>query len=269
MGVKEDWAGLDRILCKRINAPVVIFDNRGIGESDVPSGGYTIEQLTKDLLTVADAALGGIEFDVFGISMGGCIAQTAALMPNSRIRRVVLGCSTPGGSATKPGPGLQACFNIMRDPASKTLPPRELLSNVNLNNLPPEWVLEYPDHFSQFISNLLRFNRPLEGIASQAVALSKFNLSRRLSALSSPTLILHGDEDQMVPLDSGKLLHQLVPESQMIELKGAAHLFWITHLHDTVRPVAAFLKSPNPRQDKSPHLMTSTTSSAYNPRAKL
>ena len=269
MAVKEDWAGLDRILCKRINAPVVIFDNRGIGESDVPAGDYTIVQLTKDMFTVATAALGGIEFDVFGISMGGCIAQTAALMPNSRIRRLVLGCSTPGGRAAKPGPGLQACFNIVRDPSTKSLSPRELLSNVHHNNLPPSWVMEYPDMFSQFISDLLRYNRPLDGISSQAVALSKFNLSRHLPSLSTPTLIIHGDEDQMVPIESGKLLHNLLPESQMIELKGAAHLFWITHLHDTVRPVAAFLKSPNPREDKSPHLMASTTSSAHNPRAKL
>lgn len=269
MGVKEDWAGLDRILCKRICAPVVIFDNRGIGESDAPAGGYTIEQLTKDFLAVADAALGGIEFDVFGISMGGCIAQTAALLPNSRIRRLVLGCSTPGGAAAKPGPGLQACFNIVRDPSTPNLQPRELLSNIHHNNLPPSWILEYPDMFNQFVSVLLRYNRPLAGIASQAQALARFNLSRRLPSLPTPTLLLHGDEDQMVPLESGKLLHSLIPESQMIELKGAAHLFWITHLHDTVRPVSAFLKSPNPREDKSPHLMTSTTSSAYNPRAKL
>lgn len=270
MGVKEDWAGLDRILCKRIHAPVVIYDNRGIGESGVPTSGYTIEQLALDMFTVATAALGNRQFDVLGISMGGCIAQMAALMPNSSlIRRLVLGCSTPGGAQAKLGPGLLACFNLMSDPASKTLSPRELTINIQHNNLPEPWVYEYPNMFEQFISDLLRYHRPLEGLLGQMQALSKFNLSRRVSSIRIPTFIVHGDEDAMVPLESGKMLHQLIPESQMIEIKGAAHLFWITHLHDTVRPVAAFLRSPNPRQDNSPHLMASTTSSAAVPRAKL
>lgn len=274
MGVKEDWAGLDRILCKRILAPVIIFDNRGMGESDVPEGSYSISLFVSDMMTVVEAAVGKVAFDVFGISMGGCIAQMAALSGNPLLRRVVIGCSTPGGPDTQVGPGLLACFQLLADPAVKSMTARELTTNIHYHNLPAQWIEDHPDMFEQFIVDVLRHKRPYPGTMGQMKAISKFNVSQKLHTIRIPTLIVHGDEDEMVPVESGKLIHNLVPESHMVELKGAGHLFWITHLHDTIRPVAAFLSSVKaPSLDSSPHLKISATANSTkaptNLRAKL
>lgn len=268
MCVKEDWAGLDRILCKRIRAPVVIFDNRGIGESDVPGTPYSVAQFAEDVLTVVDAALGNVNFDLLGISMGGCVVQLAALSGNPRVRRIVLGCTTPGGPEASPGPGLATSMQIVQDPASKNLSPRELSMNLHYNNLPASWIEDHPDMFDQFLADSLRHNRPHKGIILQMKALMKFNVASRLAHIKIPTLILHGDEDQVVPIDAARILHQRITNSHFVELKGAAHLFWITHLHDAVRPIAAFLNSPQQHLDKSPHLMVSATPSNA-ARAKL
>src|SRR6202162_4486029 len=74
----------------------IAFDNRGIGQSDVPSGVYSIPSMASDGAAVLDAA--GVEAaHVFGLSMGGMIAQEFALQYPKRVRSLILGCTAAGG----------------------------------------------------------------------------------------------------------------------------------------------------------------------------
>ena len=70
-GVKEDWAPLAEALAK--NRPVLVFDNRGIGESEIPEGPYTIQEMAEDTLALIQH-LGWSTVQLMGISMGGMIA---------------------------------------------------------------------------------------------------------------------------------------------------------------------------------------------------
>src|SRR3954454_4831552 len=71
---------------------VVVFDNRGVGRSSVPDNPWTVEQMADDAIAVLDAAGGGAAH-VFGVSMGGLIAQEVALRQPERVLSLVPGCT--------------------------------------------------------------------------------------------------------------------------------------------------------------------------------
>src|SRR4029079_18649747 len=88
------WWRTIPVLAQRFR--VISFDNRGSGRSEKPRGPYTVAQLADDAASVLDVA-GEQSAHVYGLSMGGMIAQQLALARPERVRSLVLGASTPGG----------------------------------------------------------------------------------------------------------------------------------------------------------------------------
>ena len=209
---------------------VITFDNRGSGESDAPAQRYPLSGMTLDALAVLDAAGAG-RAHVFGVSMGGVIAQDLAISHPDRVDRLVLGCTGP------------VTADRMR-----------LTPGRRLNYYLPDRVvnaLGRPLLYGGF-GTTPAIRRDLEvlagesttrvGLLGQAHAVSGHAVDlEKLRALPHPTLVLHGAKDKVVPVAWAHELADLIPDATCQVFETAGHNFLPTHADETCEALAGFL----------------------------
>lgn len=190
---------------------VLLFDNRGVGESDAPPGPYTVSQLAEDAVQVLDEA--GVErAHVCGTSLGGTVAQQLALDHTERVGRLVLACTTPGGPQAYPMP--QRTVDLML--ARATL--REYVENALEPDPRPELV-------ERILAHRERTAQGFEPWSAQAAAGASFDVHARLGELALPVLVQTGDRDVVVDPRNSELLAEAIPGARLSVYPGAGHLF--------------------------------------------
>jgi 3-oxoadipate enol-lactonase len=197
---------------------VILFDNRGVGESDAPPGPYTTEQLARDVLGVIDEA--GLErVHLVGTSLGGMVAQELVLAAPKRVERLVLACTTPGGPQCYPIPN--GTLALMA--SAGTLEPAVALRRFVENALAPGASQELVE---RILVHRLANLQPLEGWQAQAAAGAAFDAFDRLTEIAQPTLVLHGTEDAVVDVRNADLLAERIPDARVELFSGCGHLFF-------------------------------------------
>jgi pimeloyl-ACP methyl ester carboxylesterase len=199
---------------------VITFDNRGSGRADPVSGPFTIAGMAADAAAVLDAA--GIDrAHVYGMSMGGMIAQEFALAFPERVLSLVLGATSAGGAlATPPEPATLA-FLARR----ATMPDEEgrwaSVPYVYSERTRLEGGARIGEDFARRRSYVFH----AAGYRAQLVAAAGHDAAARLGGLAVPTLVVHGDEDRMVPPANGRALASEIPGARLVEVADAAHLY--------------------------------------------
>ena len=213
---------------------VILFDNRGIGESDVPPGPYTAAEMAEDALQVLDEA--GVErAHVVGTSLGGMIAQELALARPERVDRLVLACTTPGGARAYPLP--EGTLRLLAEAPS--LPPEVALRRFVWNALAPGAPEELVE---RIYSHRVNGNvQTPEGWQAQAAAGTTFDASERVQRIAAPTLVLHGLDDAVVDPRNANVLGALIPNVRVELFAAAGHLFFWEQPERFVEVVREFL----------------------------
>jgi pimeloyl-ACP methyl ester carboxylesterase len=216
---------------------IVLFDNRGIGESDAPPGPYSVVEMAADAVQVLDEA--GIErAHVVGTSLGGMIAQELALTHAERVDRLVLACTTPGGPKAHPMP--QVTVALMAE--ASTLEPAVALRRFVENALAPASVAAHPELVDRIMAHRLETAQQPAAWAAQASAGATFDAYDRLGELAAPTLVQHGGEDVVVDPQNADLLVELLPDARIEPFPGTGHLFFWEEPERFVASVSAFLE---------------------------
>ena len=216
---------------------VILFDNRGIGDSNAPPGPYTVVEMAADALQVLDEV--GIErAHVVGTSLGGMIAQELALAYPERVNRLVLACTTPGGPKAHPMP--QVTVALMAEAAA--LEPEVALRRFVENALAPATVAAHPELVDRIMAHRLATAQQPTAWAAQASAGAAFDAYDRLATLAAPTLVQHGGEDVVVDPQNADLLAELVPAARLERFPGTGHLFFWEAPERFVSSVSAFLE---------------------------
>lgn len=193
---------------------VIRYDHRGVGGSGTGSADrYSTRLLAEDAAAVLDAA-GAPSAHVYGHSMGGRIAQWLAIDQPHRVRTLILAASSGGrrpGARTDP-----AAFETLLsgDP--------ERMSPLFFD---PEWAHAHPDAVSGFF-----------GTKASAWAKARhFQASRAhdawdsLGTIQAPTLIIHGTEDALTPLEDAVLMRRGIRRSTLVKVPGARHGLHLDH----------------------------------------
>ena len=212
---RQGWGPLRDLLARRYR--VLSYDNRGIGESEIPPGPYTVAELAADAVDVLDAA-GAQRAHVLGASLGGMVAQLLAAEQPERVERLVLVGTTPGGAGAYPLP--QQTLALMAEAPS--LPPDVALRRFVENALAPG---------SPFVDEVFAYRQqhPPDpaGWAAQAAAGATWNADGRLGRITAPTLVLAGTADAVVDSRNAQLLADAIPGAKLELIDGAGHLpFW-------------------------------------------
>jgi pimeloyl-ACP methyl ester carboxylesterase len=200
---------------------VIAFDNRGIGLSAPIDGPFTIVEMAEDAAGLM-GELGIESAHVVGISMGGMIAQDLALAHPERLRSLTLGCTYCGG----PGSRLMPQENVEILAAGMMSGDRDKAIRASYEvNLSPAFRAD-ESRYAAFHEMATSVPAAKQTIELQAQAIFGHDTSARLDEISTPTLIVHGTEDGVLPYPNGEMIASLMPTARLETLEDVGHMFW-------------------------------------------
>lgn len=220
---------------------VIAMDNRGTGRSDKPDISYTMEMMAGDVAGLLDALDIGAAH-VYGVSMGGMIAQHVALNHPEKVLGLILGCTLCGGEQHSVAPDTEAMTLLFDMERMQGLTPEELAKETMPFLCSQEFLDNNPDVIKQFMENSMEYVTPLQVYARQAEAIMGHDTYDRLPDIKAPTLVITGDADRIVPAENSKILVSRIPDAELVILKGMGHGFFIEAVEQANRVIIDFLR---------------------------
>jgi proline-specific peptidase len=226
---KEVWIAQFEPLAEHFK--VIRFDNRGAGKSDRPNEPYTMDMFADDTAALMDY-LDIEKAHILGWSLGGMIVQQFAVKYPERIKRIVLINTLPKWPGDKKGlkmyekSQIEGYHRKMEDPKAAYFEGARMgfyrKFRKEMENNPEK---EYYGLFSAedlIRISTLRPSRP-QDIKNQAHALGTYDVFDKLPQIEKETLILAAEKDRQTPKSMNKLIHEQLPNSELIVIKKAGH----------------------------------------------
>jgi pimeloyl-ACP methyl ester carboxylesterase len=208
----EMWGPILNVLAE--NRTVIIFDNRGIGETTAGNETFSMEQFVNDTVGLIDALEIKKPIDVLGLSLGGFIAQELALSHPEKIKHLILVASSCGGEESVP----------------PQLTPRELQRmQTGRANITLFLHALFPDKWIKENANMLNSTFVLpqvsqENLLKYGEAIGKWKSTcDSISDIDKPVLVMSGTEDITSPPINSLKIAEKIPSAWLIQIQGGGH----------------------------------------------
>lgn len=212
----------------------IALDNRGIGRSSCPPGPYSMKLLASDAAAVLDAA-GVDKAHIFGVSMGGMIAQEFALQYPTRVRSLILACTSPGGwHSVKPG--MDVLTTLMARPTMTPERAREaFIPIIYASSTERQLIDEDMAILKNWIATPAIYRAQLKAILL-------WQAYSRLPQIKAPTLVIHGLLDRLVPPKNAEIIASRIPGAKLVLLPNAGHIFGTDQPEAAEQALSSFLR---------------------------
>lgn len=215
----------------------VAFDQRGIARSDAPDEPVTIRTIADDVAALMKA-LGVESAHILGASFGGFVAQEFALAHTRMTRSLTLCCTSFGGPRHVP----PAPETLQAIASTKGLNTEQRVRENLLLAFSPAFVENNREEVERVITLRAQNFVPEYAYLHQLQAAMAFNTEQRVSEIKSPTLVLTGDADIIVPMQNSLNLAALIPDARLGIIKGGSHTFFIEQADEFNLAVIDFIK---------------------------
>lgn len=238
LGGNADWWGSGFVKQLALRHKVITLDNRGASRTTSPDGDFSIEEMADDVIHLMDH-LDILSADIFGVSMGGMIAQEIALRHPGHVRRLILGCTMCGGKD-----------QVLPTPLAQQLLLAQTTSEADA--MMNQARLLFPDSFIEKNRTLLEENHKLlakhpmtrDNFIRQLNAITRWKGTyERLPSLALPTLLLHGTEDILLPIGNSHIMKDRIPNASYIEYPGCGHGFTVQEAPKVLADIGRFLSA--------------------------
>jgi 3-oxoadipate enol-lactonase len=219
------WNLIRSALAKRYQ--VIVYDQRGTGQSDKPEQPpYSTPGFARDAVAILDH-LSLPRAHVYGASMGGAIAQWLGIEHGDRLGALVMACSSPGNAH-----GVRRSEEI-----------RALINQSDSSKIMDEFFAHKRAFPRFFLSMRESTKHPMPAYAKQlhARASEEHDSWERLPEIKTPTLVVHGSDERIVPIENAHLLAERIPGAEVHIVRGGRHMFFIEFRSEVNRVVKEFL----------------------------
>jgi pimeloyl-ACP methyl ester carboxylesterase len=244
MPLESGWRTVERLSS---SFRVLTFDHRDVGRSDRWPWPYFVTQMAGDAIAVLDAA-NESRAHVYGMSLGGMVAQELALGYRDRVGALVLGATTPGGPLAIPQDSQALTFfaragAMGREEAEWAAVPYSYGERTRR---------DHGDRIAEDITR--RLSHAPSGPASvpetfayvhQVTAAAAHVTFNRLAHIAAPTLVVHGAQDRIQSPDNARTLAASIPGAELRLWPDAGHLY-MTDEPEADREIAGFLERHAP-----------------------
>lgn len=210
------WAWREQMPAFACAYRTIVFDLRGSGRSPLTPEGCTIGDLAADAASVLDRR----PAHVVGLSMGGYIALTLALVHPELVRSLVLvGTGAGGADRTRRPPEVRDAF---LDALAR--PYEEYARATMPYTFAPGWAEANSERYEEILAARLERPATHATIAAHGAACQRFyDEGCPVEGIEVRTLVMHGDADRILPVENGRALAARLPNAEYVELPGAGH----------------------------------------------
>ncbi len=235
------WSGYmfhDQVDALKERYRCITFDHRGQGQSEVTEGGYDMDDLYEDAVTLIEA-LECAPCHFVGLSMGGFVGLRIGIRRPDLLKTLTLieSSSHPQNENSRGRYVLLGFLarwvglRVVAKPAMEIMFGHKFRNDPGRDDLNKEWK-------EQLIANdRIGISRALSGV------INRKEVTHQLGQIKTPTLIIVGDQDTALPLDESEFMHKGIPASKLVIIPGAGHTSTVEEPEAVTAALSDFLNT--------------------------